>query len=143
MTRTIPRAQRRVAVVMQLVSYPLVFLVTTLLGIWPSFSTLLGLLVFAGLSAYLYYNTGLWQFGNAPDDQLDERQVQTRNQAYRFAYIGVSSVVILLFLYLVLAEDFRLNIPHGYDQISAVFNTVFTFIMVLPSAILAWTESDV
>ena len=143
MTRTIPRAQRRVAVVMQLVSYPLVFLVATLLGIWPSFSTLLGLLVFAGLSAYLYYNTGLWQFGNAPDEQLDERQVQTRNQAYRLAYIGVSALIILLIVSLLMADHYGLNLPRGYDQISPVFWTIWTFVMVLPSAILAWTESDV
>jgi hypothetical protein len=143
MTRTIPRAQRRVAVVLQLVSYPLVYLASIQLGLMPSLSTLLGLFVFAGLSVYLYHNTGLWQFGNAPDEQLDERQVQTRNQAYRFAYMGVSAVVILLFLYLILANDFWLSMPRSYDQVSPLFFTVFTFVLVLPSAILAWTESEV
>ena len=143
MTRTISLARRRIAVIGQLLSYPLIFLTATGLGIIPSLATLLGLLVFAAISAYLYRNTGLWQFGNAPDEQLDERQVQTRNQAYRFAYMGISALVILIFLYLILADDLRLRVPRSYDQISPIFNTVFTFIMVLPSAILAWTESDV
>ncbi|GAB3643189.1 hypothetical protein [Spirosoma arcticum] len=143
MIRTIPRAQRRIAVVLQLISYPLLFSIASLLGIWPSVSTLLALIGLAGISAYLYHNTGLWQFGNAPDDQLDERQVQTRNQAYRLAYIGVSGLVVLLLIYLALANDLRLLVPRGFDQVTPFFWTIWTFVMVLPSAILAWTESDV
>ena len=83
------------------------------------------------------YNTGLWQFGSAPDDQLDERQVQARNQAYRLAYIGVSALIILLITGLLLAD--RLNWPLivSYGQLSPVFWTIWTLVMVLPSAILA------
>lgn len=143
MTRTIPRAQRRVAVVLQMISYPLIFLLANLLGIWPSVSALLALIGLAGVSAYLYYNTGLWQFGNAPDDQLDERQLQARNQAYRFAYIGVSTLIVLLMLYLLLADDFGLKIPQTFDQVTPFFWTVWAIVMALPSAILAWTESEV
>ena len=143
MTRTIPRAQRRVAVVLQMISYPLIILLANLLGIWPSMSALLALIGLAGISAYLYYNTGLWQFGNAPDEQLDERQVQARNQAYRFAYIGVSGLVVLFMLYLLLADNFGLRIPHTFDQITPFFWTIWTFVMALPSAVLAWTESDI
>lgn len=143
MTRTIPLARRRVAVIGQLLSYPLAFLFTRLLNIWPGIDTLLALSVFVGVSVYLYYNTGLWQFGNAPDDQLDERQVQTRNQAYRLAYIGVSAVIVLMLIYLMLAADFHWPVPSGYYQLSPVFWTVWTVVMVLPSSILAWTESDV
>lgn len=143
MTRTIPLLRRRIAVIVQLVSYPFIILLTRLLHIWPGVDTLLALLAFAGVSVYLYYNTGLWQFGNAPDDQLDERQVQARNQAYRLAYIGVSALIILLITGLLLADHIHQPLTVNYDQLSPVFWTIWTLVMVLPSAILAWTESDI
>jgi len=140
MNRTISLVNRRVAVVCQLVSYPLLFLLATRAGILPSLASLLALAGFGGISAYLYYQTGLWQFGNAPDEQVDERQLQIRNQAYRFAYMGVSLLVTLLLGYLMMADALQLPVPHGYDQANALFWAVFTVVLVLPSAILAWNE---
>lgn len=143
MIRTIPLIHRRVAVVLQLISYPMLFALANRLGIWPGVSTLLGLIGPVVISVYLYYNTGLWQFSNAPDDQLDERQVQIRNQAYRFAYIGVTTLVIVLLVCLMLATDLRWFMPNDSDQISPFFWTIWIFVVTLPSAILAWTESEV
>ena len=143
MTRTIPLLRRRIAVIAQLISYPFIFLLTRLLHVRPGADTLLALLVLVGVSFYLYYNTGLWQFGNAPDNQLDERQVQTRNQAYRLAYIGVSVLIISIITGLLLADHLHRPLTVNYDQLSPVFWTIWTLVMVLPSAILAWTESDV
>ncbi len=143
MTRSIPLAQRRVGVVVQFLSYPLVYFLAIQAGLWPSVATLLGLAALVGSSVYLYLNTGLWHFGNAPDDELDERQMQIRNLAYRNAYIGVSALIVIILLYLLLAEGFRLPVPIGYNQINPLFWTIWTIVMTLPSAILAWTEPEV
>lgn len=143
MTRTLSLVQRRLATVFQLTSYPLLFLTTHWMGLSSSMATIIGLSAFAVLSAYLYRGTQLWQFGNAPDEQLDERQVLVRNRAYRFAYSIVSAAVLTLLVYLMLAADFRWPMLNGYDQLSPFFWSIMTVLLVLPSAILAWTESDV
>jgi hypothetical protein len=113
------------------------------MGLSSSLATLLGLVPFVALSVYLYRGTQLWQYGNAPDEQLDERQVLVRNRAYRLAYSVVSLTVLILLVYLMLASDFHWPVLSGYDQISPFFWGVWTIVLVLPSAILAWTESDV
>ena len=143
MTRFIPLLHRRVAAVLQLASYPLLFLGLTLTGLNPNTATLLALAGVVAVSVYLYYNTDLWQFGNAPDTQLDERQVQARNQAYRLAYMSVSALVVLLLLYLAIAADFGWPVLSGYDQLHPFFWTVWILVMSFPSAILAWTEVEV
>ncbi len=143
MTRSIPLAQRRIGVVIQLLSYPLVYFLAVLAGLWPSIAGLLGLAALAGSSVYLYKGTGLWQFGNAPDDQLDERQMQIRNQAYRYAYMGVSALIVVSMLFLLVSEELKWRITIGYDQINLLFWTVWTIVMTLPSSILAWTEPEV
>ncbi|RYF78488.1 MAG: hypothetical protein EOO39_01275 [Cytophagaceae bacterium] len=143
MTRTLSLTQRRLATVLQLVSYPILFFTMRSIGLSSSLATMVGLLPFFALSVYLYRGTQLWQYGNAPDEQLDERQVLVRNQAYRLAYSFVSAVVLILLVYLMLASDFHWPVLNGYDQISPFFWGVWIVVLVLPSAILAWTESDV
>lgn len=143
MNRTIPLVRRRVAVVFQLLSYPLAFGLTNAAGLPSRIATLLALAVFAGSFAYLYYQTGLWQFGNAPDNDLDERQVQIRNQAYRLAYIGISTLIILALVYTMLAQDFHWYLPTGSVETNVLFWSVWFLVMTLPSAILAWTETEV
>ena len=142
MTRTIPLTRRRVVVVLQLISYPLTFALSYAAGLTISGASLSALVFFAAVSAYLYYKTGLWQFGNAPDGQLDERQVQVRNRAYRLAYAGVCMLIMLFLAYLQLAPGLQWPIPSGSGQINPLFWGVYTFIVTLPSAILAWTETE-
>ena len=143
MTRIIALPQRRVAVVLQLVSFPLVFLVLNMAGISSSLASLLALIVLLMISTYLYYQTGLWQFGNAPAEQLDERQQLIRNQAYRSAYMVISVILVFIFFYSAyLVDAFGLPMPHGYDEVSPFFWSLFTVVIVLPFAILAWTETD-
>jgi hypothetical protein len=143
MIRTISLARRRVAVVLQLLSYPLTFGLTSLSGLLASVATLIALGAFLGSFMYLYYQTGLWQFGNAPDKDLDERQVQIRNQAYRFAYVYISTLLILALMYAMLAQDFYWPLPTGANQVNTLFWSFFFVVITLPSAILAWTEPEV
>lgn len=139
MIRTIPLLYRRIAVVAQLGCYPVFLLLARIFDMSSDMTNVLAMLGVIASSAYLYYKTGLWQFGNAPDEQVDERQIQIRNQAYRFAYMGLSTLALLFVIYLTLAHDFRWIVPTG----NLLVWSVMTFVLVLPSAILAWTETDV
>lgn len=98
MTRTLSLTNRRVAVVLHLLSFPASFALTSGLGLLSSIAVLVALIAFAATAWYLYHNTRLLQFSNAPNEQLDERQVQTRNQAYRYAYTLVSTILVYYWL---------------------------------------------
>lgn len=142
MNRTLSLTRRRTAVAVQLLSYPLLCAAGYQFA-WPTrFVLPLALVIYAGASVYLYRGTGFWQFGNAPDDQLDERQVQVRNRAYRLAYATVCSLVLLLLAYLLLAPALGWAIPPVDTLLINLFYTAVILLPVLPSAILAWTESD-
>ncbi|GAB3561792.1 hypothetical protein GCM10027578_03100 [Spirosoma luteolum] len=143
MTRTLSLARRRVAVLIQLGSCPLLYVLTQTAGLPAQLAGALGLLLIMASSAYLYYKTGLWQFGNAPDEQVDERQVQVRNQAYRYAYMGLSLVVLLLAGYGLMALDLHWPLPSLAGSYDLVFWGTWVVVLGLPSALLAWTEPDV
>lgn len=93
--------------------------------------------------SYLYKDTQLWHFGNAPDEQLDERQVQVRNRAYRLAYTGVASFVILATIYYAFAVDKNLWLPKSRNEADVMVWAVIFATLTLPSSILAWMEEEV
>lgn len=138
MIRTIPLLQRRIAVTVQLVCYPLLFLLGRYLGLSVSIASLVGLAAVVGMVIFLYRGTGFWQLGNAPDERLDERQLQIRNRIYRLAYIGVATLVLAILI----AAIFGFPLPQGYDNVQPFYWTISTIVITLPSAILAWTEPD-
>ena len=139
MTRTIPLLQRRIAVSLQLSCYPILFILCRYLGLSVSIASLLGLAAGIGMIIYLYRGTGFWQLGNAPDERLDERQLQVRNRVYRLAYIGVATLVLAILI----AAIFGIPLPQGYDNLQPFYWTISTVVLTLPSAILAWTEPDI
>ena len=148
MKRVLSLPQRRLAVVVQLLSYPLILIpgVYKLSFLTPLLSGLLSLLavlLWVGSSGFLFYNTSIWQFGNAPDAQLDERQNIVRNYAYRNAYILLSTLILFALLYGMLAIDFHWWLPSRSGQFSAFFFSFLFLMLNLPSAIIAWTERDV
>ena len=135
--------QRRLAVLGQLLSFPVILSLGSWLGLSVGWTTLLALLVYLATAFYLYRGTGLWHYGNAPDEWLDERQVQVRNRAYRLAYAFISALLIILIGYLLLAPDMGWSNLTNYEQRSGLFYTLFAIVLILPSAILAWTEPEV
>lgn len=144
MKRVLSLPHRRLAVVAQLLSYPLIFLAYEL-SVDPllrSFISLLAALLWLGAMGYLFYNTAIRQFGNAPDENLDERQNSVRNYAYRNAYISLSVVVMLCLFYTLLAIDKQWWLPSRLGQITSLFFTFLFLMVILPSAIIAWTEPE-
>lgn len=145
MKRILTLPQRRLAVVAQLVSYPLIlgaYQVSFLAPLTRGLLSLAAILLWLGAIGYLFYNTDIWQFGNAPDENLDERQNSVRNYAYRNAYITLSAVIIVALLYTMLAIDFNWWLPSGSGQVTALFFSFLFIMLILPSAIIAWTEPE-
>lgn len=148
MKRVLSLSQRRVAVAMQLLSYPLILIpgVYELSFLTPLLSGMLSLLavvLWLGSSGFLFYNTSIWQFGNAPDAQLDERQNIVRNYAYRNAYILLSTLILFALLYTMIAVDYHWWLPSRSGQLSSLFFSFLFLMLMLPSAIIAWTEQEV
>lgn len=146
--KVIPMPRRRAAVILNYVMYPVMGLFMGEMLTDSKWINIVGILLTAGLILgtfmYLYVNTNLWNLGNAPDKDLDERQVQIRNNAYRHAYTVMASLVVLFGLYYAIALDKSvLWIPQTYDQASYFLWGAILLTMTLPSAILAWTEPEV
>jgi hypothetical protein len=105
---------------------------------------LLGIAMLIGSVAaawVLLYRTPYWNWGNAPDGSLDERELAVRNRSYRVAYSAYAAVTLLPVVYVSIAIDHpSLWLPRTYDEVSRI---VWGLILVggtLPSALLAWDD---
>jgi len=100
----------------------------------------------AGLLALwgLFHRTNYWNWGNAPDGTLDEREVAVRNRAYRLAYSAFTGTALLTgFYFSVAVEKSWLWKPATYDETSRLVWAFLLLGMTLPSAILAWDDRPV
>lgn len=146
MKRSLSLTNRRMAILGNLFSYPIiVWLIVFAPFDQPLNGVCIGLAIvlFAITMGYLFYKTGLWLFANAPDDQLDERQNVVRNYAYRYAYILMSTLLMLVFAYLMIAVDsggWQSNLSMPY---TIFFWIISGLILSLPSIILAWMEPEI
>ncbi len=106
--------------------------------------TLAGFAVTLGALSVLFRGTRYWRWGNAPDAQVDEFELATRNAAYRHAYTAVSSLGLLGLLAWRIAGDagalsdafFRGPTP------DLLFWGWMLLVLTLPAALLAWTTRD-
>lgn len=76
------------------------------------------------------------------DADLDERQIQSRNRAYLWAYRTLGASVMLAALYYMIATDAGWWLPRSWNELQAFFWGVWLLAATLPTAILAWTEAD-
>lgn len=102
----------------------------------------------AGISAWvgvwvLSRMSRYWRWGQAPDEQLDEREIAARLRAYHIAYIFMTSAVFISLVALSFWADLRELSSIGYAQVSAVLWGVFLIGWTLPSAILAWIDRGI
>lgn len=147
MTRILSKPKRRAAVLISYTSFlTLMLLLSTSIEL-PIFLHI-PLLLLSAITLiyslyYLYNGTQLWHFGNAPDAQLDERQVQVRNRAYRLAYTGVATFFILTAIYFAFAVDKNLWISKNWEEANLLVWVVIFIALTLPSSILAWMEEEV
>jgi hypothetical protein len=75
------------------------------------------------------------------DDELDERLVQIRNQAYRWAYQFVVPLALAGWLFSWVALQLQPGAP-GQTNAMLIYTGVAMLATTLPAAILAWREPD-
>lgn len=106
--------------------------------------TLISMTVLAMITAFLLFRIpNLWNIGNAPDQQLDERQVRIRNHAYRLAYSGLGTLILFTFFYGSIAIDKGFWLPATYGEASALMWIYLILALTLPTTVLAWMEREI
>jgi magnesium-transporting ATPase (P-type) len=98
--------------------------------------------IFLTLGAYSFLRIAVRGIADAPDELLDERQIQIRNTSYRYAYLAMCYVIFALLLLMFYGPDLQLFQPEGNDGSYLVIATLFAFASA-PSMILAWRERDI
>jgi len=81
-----------------------------------------------------------WRLGQAPDAELDEREIAMRLRAYYLAYVIFNAAVFMFLVGLSLFMDIAKVSSVTYVQISAVLWGVFLYGWTLPSAVIAWID---
>ena len=98
--------------------------------------------IFLTLGAYSYLRVAVRGIADAPDELLDERQIQIRNTSYRYAYLAMGYIVLGLLLLMFFGPELEMFQPDGNDGSYLVIATMFAF-AAAPSMILAWRERDI
>jgi hypothetical protein len=98
--------------------------------------------IFLTLGAYSFLRIAVRGIADAPDELLDERQVQIRNTSYRYAYLAMGYIVLGLLLLMFFGPELQMFQPEGNDGSYLAIATMFAF-AAAPSMILAWREKDI
>ena len=98
--------------------------------------------VFAVLLGYSFLRVSVRGIADAPDELLDERQIQIRNTSYRYAYLSMGYLIIALLLLVFFGPKVSLFQPQGNDGSYLGIAALFAFASA-PSMILAWREKDI
>ena len=98
--------------------------------------------IFLTLGAYSFLRIAVRGIADAPDELLDERQVQIRNTSYRYAYLAMGYIVLGLLLLMFFGPELQMFQPEGNDGSYLAIATMFAF-AAAPSMILAWRERDI
>ena len=148
-----PQRNRRVLVV--LMAFGL--LLTSLGSYWPTFKTNLNLsdgtavviynvtaifVIFAVLGGYSLLRISVRSIADAPDELLDERQIQVRNTSIRYAYYAMGYVVLVLLSLTFFGPELKMFQAEGNDGSYLMIATLFAY-GSMPSMVMAWRERDI
>ena len=148
-----PQRNRRV-----LVSLMVVGLIAVAMGsYWPTLKTNLNLtdgtsvvvysvtaifVLFAVLGGYSLLRISVRSIADAPDELLDERQIQVRNTSIRYAYYAMGYVVLALLSLTFFGPELKLFQAEGNDGSYLMIATLFAYAS-MPSMVMAWRERDI
>ena len=148
-----PQRNRRV-----LVSLMVVGLIAVAMGsYWPTLKTNLNLsdgtsvvvysvtaifVIFAVLGGYSLLRISVRSIADAPDELLDERQIQVRNTSIRYAYYAMGYLVLALLSLMFFGPELKMFQPEGNDGSYLMIATVFAYAS-MPSMVMAWCERDI
>ena len=148
-----PQRNRRILVVLLGLGIVLV----AMGSYWPTLKTNLSLpsgvdlivysvtaifVILAVVGGYSMLRISVRSIADAPDELLDERQIQVRNTSIRYAYYLMGYIVMALLLLMMFGPDVKMFQPEGNDGSYLVIATLFAF-SSMPSMVLAWREKDI
>ena len=148
-----PQRNRRV-----LVSLMIVGLIAVAMGsYWPTLKTNLNLsdgtsvviysvtaifVILVVLGGYSLLRISVRSIADAPDELLDERQIQVRNTSIRYAYYAMGYVVLALLSLTFFGPELNLFQAEGNDGSYLMIATLFAYAS-MPSMVMAWRERDI
>ena len=148
-----PQRNRRVLVTLMVVG-----LITVAMGsYWPTLKTNMNLtdgtsvvvysvtaifVIFAVLGGYSLLRISVRSIADAPDELLDERQIQVRNTSIRYAYYAMGYVVLALLSLTFFGPELKLFQAEGNDGSYLMIATLFAYAS-MPSMVMAWRERDI
>ena len=98
--------------------------------------------ILALVGGYSLLRVSVRSIADAPDELLDERQIQVRDTSFRYAYYLMGYMVLALMLLMMFGPDVQMFQPEGNDGSYLVIATLFAFAS-MPSMVLAWREKDI
>jgi hypothetical protein len=97
------------------------------------------LVVFVG---YSLLRISVRSIADAPDELLDERQIQVRNTSIRYAYYAMGYVVLANLSLTFFGPELKLFQAEGNDGSYLMIATLFAYAS-MPSMVMAWRERDI
>ena len=98
--------------------------------------------ILALVGGYSLLRVSVRSIADAPDELLDERQIQVRDTSFRYAYYLMGYIVLALMLLMLFGPEVQMFQPEGNDGSYLVIATLFAF-SSMPSMVLAWREKDI
>lgn len=148
-----PQRNRRVLVALMAVG-----LVAVAMGsYWPTLKTNMNLsseaesvvysvtaffVILSVLVIFSFLRISVRGIGDAPNELLDERQIEVRNTSFRYAYYLMGYVVLGLLLLVLFGPELQMFQSEGNDGSYLVVATLFA-LSSMPSMVLAWRERDI
>ena len=148
-----PQRNRRFLVALMVVG-----LISVAMGsYWPTLKTNLNLsdgtsvvvysvtaifVILAVLGGYSFLRISVRSIADAPDELLDERQIQVRNTSIRYAYYAMGYVVLAILSLTFFGPELKLFQAEGNDGSYLMIATLFAYAS-MPSMVMAWRERDI
>jgi hypothetical protein len=148
-----PQRNRRVLVILM----SLGLLLASMGSYWPALkgplniNPDLGLIVYSVsaifviltvVGGYSFLRIAVRSIADAPDELLDERQIQVRNTSFRYAYYAMGYLIAGLIVLMLSGPELTLFEPEGNDGSFVTVAVLFAFTS-MPSMVMAWRERDI
>ena len=148
-----PQRNRRILVILMAMG----LILTAMGSYWPTLKTNLSLsdgtsvvvysvtaifVIFVVLGGYSLLRISVRSIADAPDELLDERQIQVRDTSIRFAYYAMGYAVLGLLSLMFFGPDLKLFQAEGNDGSYLVIAALFAYAS-MPSMVMAWRERDI
>lgn len=143
MTRTLSIRSRRAAVVVLYGGYAAFAVIWHFRHVHSlalAIAALCGLVLSIAAGTWLFHRTAYWNWGHAPDKDLDEREKAERNLRYREAYSAFVGITFLALVYADIAPDFGGWLPDWKRDGQTILWCTLLVGLTLPSALLAWND---